>query len=81
MRKPVDEVDKVYHLCRQNKEDDMLCHDCKEPIEIGEVCRAESVEPGSEKQRYFHLVCYYKVKRERQQEKPPKERKQGDHTW
>lgn len=59
-------VDKFF--CNQRKERAMLCNHCREHIEVGEACRAEPVEAGSQHHRFFHLGCYGKAKAERQQE-------------
>jgi hypothetical protein len=52
-----------------DKETMMLCKRCKEAIEVGDACRCEPAEAGSNKHVFYHCECWYKVKEERQREK------------
>ena len=44
----------------------MICHRCKENIEVGEVCITERIN-GSEHYWYFHLECYVNHSEEQKQ--------------
>lgn len=46
----------------------MICHKCKEAIEVGEACIPEAVN-GSNHYHFFHPNCYATVKGERDEER------------
>lgn len=45
-----------------------LCKKCRDPIEVGEACRSEPIQPGSSHHYFYHCGCYFEVKEERQRE-------------
>lgn len=45
----------------------MLCHKCKEPIEVGDAVIPEAIN-GSNHYHFYHPNCYSTVKGERDEE-------------
>lgn len=45
----------------------MICHHCKEPIEVGEACIPEAIN-GSNHFHFFHPGCHSQWKGEKDEE-------------